>query len=597
MKKLLLSLTAVVAGFAAYGQVVVAGVSPAAIQGNYDFTTQANCGAWPGETDDGTWGVLNNLDFNVAGTFIQDTLMLVEDGTPGTNPEGNPISQEGCDTLINDLTGKIAVIYRNSCNFTTKLLNAQNAGAIAAIIVNREDALLGMLGDATEGIQVEIPAVFISSIDGAALISEMQNGPVEMFIGNKIGAFATDFGAVKGEFLISPYGGNNSMIFDGFTPGIQAYNYGTQDLASTSIQVTIDGPNGNYYDETITAALNSGDTALYFPGNTNEFPAWTETAYDNGDYTLTYTLNAGATDDFPFDNVYTAEFSIYDDILSASRIEGAVGPGTQTPVYSNYPSNATTEYQGCWMVQEPNISGMIVNGMWIVPHADTSVNSFAGQEIFVNAYQWDDGWVDLNDPNYDFAATSTNAFNNLNLLTFGTFYPASDNDVDQPAWVQFSQALTLQNDVRYLFCAQTFAPDIVSFGYDNALDYGANYSIFAQPVSPVNTDGTWYVAGWNGSSAPAFALTQTYVGLEDPAILNGNAFPNPANDQVTVSVNAEGDATLEIVDVTGKVVFNAPVTLDNGQATVNISGFDAGVYVFNLTTVEGQKATFNVVKK
>ena len=132
MKKLLLSLTAVVAGFAAYGQVVVAGVSPAAIQGNYEFTTQANCGAWPGETDDGTWGVLNNLDFNVAGTFIQDTLMLVEDGTPGTNPEGNPISQEGCDSLINDLTGKIAVIYRNTCAFTTKLLNAQNAGAVCS---------------------------------------------------------------------------------------------------------------------------------------------------------------------------------------------------------------------------------------------------------------------------------------------------------------------------------------------------------------------------------------------------------------------------------------------------------------------------------
>jgi hypothetical protein len=592
MKRILLSLTAIVAGFAAYGQVVVAGVSPAAIQGNYEFSTQANCGAWPGETDDGTWGVLNNLDFNVAGTFIQDTLMLVEDGTPGINPEGNPISQEGCDTLINDLTGKIAVIYRNSCNFTTKLLNAQNAGAIAAIIVNREDALLGMLGDAVEGIQVEIPAVFLSSIDGNALIAEMANGPVEMFIGNKIGAFATDLGAVKGEFLISPYGGNNSMIFDGFTPGIQAYNYGTQDLPNATITASIDGPNGNYYSETIATPLNSGDTTFLFPGNASEFPAWSETAYDNGNYTLTYTLDAGGADDFPFDNTYVAEFSINDDVLSASRLDGS-----GEPVNTNYPSNATTEYQSCWMVQEPNIDGMIVDGMWIVGHTDTAVNTFAGSEIFVNAYQWDDGWVDLNDPNYDFGATTTNAFDNLNLLTFGTYYPASDNEVDQPAYVPFSQALTLQNDVRYLFCAQTFTPDIISFGYDNALDYGANYSIFAQPVSPVNTDGTWYVAGWNGSSAPSMALTQTYVGVEDAAILHGNTFPNPANDQVTVSVNASGDAVLEIVDITGKVVFNGPVVLENGQTTVDISGFDAGVYVFNVTTEEGQTGTFNVVKK
>lgn len=593
MKKLLLSLTAVVAGFAAYGQVVVAGVSPAAIQGNYDFTTQANCGAWPGETDDGTWGVINNLDFNVAGTFIQDTLMLVEDGTPGLNPQGNPISQEGCDSLINDLTGKIAVIYRNTCAFTTKLLNAQNAGAVAAIIVNREDDLLGMLGDAVEGIQVTIPAVFISSVDGAALISEMNNGPVEMFIGNKIGAFAHDMGAVKGEFLIAPYGGNNSMIFDGFTPGLQAYNYGTQSLQNATINATITGPNGVVYNETINTPMASGDTTFPFPGNALEFPAWTQASYDNGNYTLTYTLDPGGpADDFPFDNVYNAEFSINDDVLSASRLTGA-----NQPIASNYPSNATTEYQSCWMVQEPNIDGMIVDGMWIVGHTDTAVNTYAGTEIFVNAYQWDDGWVDLNDPNYDFAAATTNAFDNLNLLTFGTYYPASDNDVDQPAWVQFSQALTLQNDVRYLFCAQTFSPDIISFGYDNALDYGANYSIEAQPVSPVNTDGTWYVAGWNGSSAPSFALTQTYVGVEDQNLLTGNAFPNPANDQVTVSVNASGDATLEIVDITGKVVFNAPVTLENGQTDVNIAGFDAGVYIFNLTTDEGQKATFNVVKK
>lgn len=243
------------------------------------------------------------------------------------------------------------------------------------------------------------------------------------------------------------------------------------------------------------------------------------------------------------------------------------------------------------------MGAMLVNGMWIVGHADTSVNVYAGQEIFVNAYQWDDGWVDLNDPNYDFAATTTNAFNNLNLLTFGTYYPASDNDVDQPSWVQFQTAITLQDNVRYLFCAQTFSPDVVSFGYDNALDYGANYSIFAQPVSPVNTDGTWYVAGWNGSSAPSMALTQTYAGLDDPNSLQGTAYPNPATEQVTVSVNASGDANIEIVDVTGKVVFNAPVTLESGHATVNIAGFDAGVYVINVTTAEGQTGTFSVVKK
>ena len=32
--------------------------------------------------------------------------MLVEDGTPGVNPQGVDSTHEGCSSLINDLTGK-----------------------------------------------------------------------------------------------------------------------------------------------------------------------------------------------------------------------------------------------------------------------------------------------------------------------------------------------------------------------------------------------------------------------------------------------------------------------------------------------------------
>ena len=67
---------------------------------------------------DGTWGW--TLDFNIPGTYVQDTLMMAEDGTPGLNLEGNPVSQEACFPLINDLTGKIAVLYRNSCDFASQ---------------------------------------------------------------------------------------------------------------------------------------------------------------------------------------------------------------------------------------------------------------------------------------------------------------------------------------------------------------------------------------------------------------------------------------------------------------------------------------------
>jgi hypothetical protein len=598
MKRILLSLTAIVAGFAAYGQVVVAGVSPAAIQGNYEYTTQANCGQWPGETDDGTWGTWSNgLNFNNAGDFVQDTLILVNDGTPGTNPQGNPIAQEGCDSILNDLSGKIAIIYRNTCSFTTKVLNAQNAGARAVIIVNREDALLGMLGDATLGIQVTIPAVFINNLDGAALITEMANGPVEVFIGNKLGAFAVDLGAVKGEFMVSPYGANNSAIFDGFDLGMQVYNYGTTDLPNAKLYATIDGPTGNVYSDSVDLALNSGDTAFVFANNTTELDPFNLGGvgnYDNGTYTLTYTLDADNIDLFPFDNVYVSEFSVVDDLLASSRVD-AMG----MPVATNYPANNTvlSNYESCMVVQEPNIDGMIIDGMWFVPTADTAggAATMVGAEILGKVYQWNDTWVDINDPLF-----ATDPFTDLNVVTLGAVYPVSDNEVNQPAFLQFDQPLTLQDDVRYLVCLQSTGngpdPLPIWYGYDNQNDNGANYSIYAQPFTPVQTDNTWFAAGWVGGASPSIALTQTYLGLENENLLVGSAFPNPANDKITVNVNTSGAAELVIVDITGKVVLNEAITLVNGQATVNIDAFDAGVYVFNLTTASGKKGTFNVIK-
>ena len=66
MKKILLSLAVIATGFAAQSQVITAGVSPAAIQGNYDFTWADPAG--------GDW---TTPDFLIPGTFVEDTLAIV----------------------------------------------------------------------------------------------------------------------------------------------------------------------------------------------------------------------------------------------------------------------------------------------------------------------------------------------------------------------------------------------------------------------------------------------------------------------------------------------------------------------------------------
>lgn len=591
MKKILLFLTVLSSGFMANSQVVFSGVSPVSIQGNYDF-------AWA-DPAGGDWSC---PDFLVPGTFVEDTLMIVDDGTPGLNLQGNPLSAEACNgPLINDLTGKIAVIYRNTCEFGYKALQAQDAGAVAAIIINREDEIVQM-GGGVEGLNVTIPCVFVTSLTGNQLVTEMSNGPVVVFLGSKVGAYVNDIGANSGQALVSPYGGANSLQYDGFEPGIQVYNYGTDDQAAVSINAKIDGPSGTIYDETVgPVAIVSGDTLAVFPGNTDAFPAWNEGIgnYENGEYTLTYTMDLGGTDDSDFDNVLSSSFSITDGTTIGTL---AVSPvdASGMPVANTYPSNATTEYQGCVMIQEPNSSTMAVQGMYFIPHTDTSVNDLAGSEIFGNAYQWDDGWVDLDDPNYDFAAATTNAFNALNIVTFGTHYPASNDDVDDVAYIEFVTPFLMVDNQRYLFCLQTFETATISFGYDNTINYDGNEGIYRQPVAPVHIDGQWYSGGWSGASAPALSL-KTFdpaeVGITDADILVGGAFPNPTTDAVTITVNATGAATLNVTDISGKIVMNSLVDLGTGSTRVNTSQLEAGVYVFTVIMENGKTAQFNLVKQ
>ncbi len=60
--------------------------------------------------------------------------------------------------------GKIAFLYRGSCNFTVKVKNAQNAGAIGVIVANNQTGDPFAMGGTDN--TITIPAVMVSSDDG-----------------------------------------------------------------------------------------------------------------------------------------------------------------------------------------------------------------------------------------------------------------------------------------------------------------------------------------------------------------------------------------------------------------------------------------------
>jgi hypothetical protein len=160
MKKLLLSIGLVVASTYSFGQVICNQTSPNPTV--YSFTQPSG------------WG----LDMTIPGNFVHDTLVVASDTL-------------GCTTLTNSVAGKIAVIYRGSCNFTVKVENAVAAGAVGVVIINNVATAPIPMGGTPVG-PVNVPATMIGQADGASIRVTMSGGPVKMYIGNKIGFFAND---------------------------------------------------------------------------------------------------------------------------------------------------------------------------------------------------------------------------------------------------------------------------------------------------------------------------------------------------------------------------------------------------------------------
>ncbi|HEX7880726.1 MAG TPA: PA domain-containing protein [Candidatus Eisenbacteria bacterium] len=107
-------------------------------------------------------------------------LALIVDNTVPTS--------DGCETITNNLAGKIAVVDRGTCTFVIKVLAAQNAGAIGVIVCNNAAGAPIEMGGSDPAIT--IPAVMVSQADGNAIKAEMLNGPVNATIGTNLAALA-----------------------------------------------------------------------------------------------------------------------------------------------------------------------------------------------------------------------------------------------------------------------------------------------------------------------------------------------------------------------------------------------------------------------
>ncbi len=167
------------------------------LQGVY-ATTWSDETFWNGSGGAQTWNTPNLLD---PANSVTGDLVIVD----GSDPigVGNCTFDMACSGItgfynVVDIVGKIAVVKRGSCQFGSKALAVQQAGAIACIIIDAVDSLTSITGG-VDGSSVTIPTIMVSHSAGIAICDAINQGCSQAYIGDPL--YMAGFNSITGSVL------------------------------------------------------------------------------------------------------------------------------------------------------------------------------------------------------------------------------------------------------------------------------------------------------------------------------------------------------------------------------------------------------------
>jgi len=165
---------------------------------------------------------------------LEGQLVLVDDDDDTLSDGTTGSSIDACQSLVNgsELTGKIALIQRGGCDFDVKVENADNAGAIAAIVINLSGDPIVMVGQSGTS---DIPALMIGSADGDLLMEELNlNRVVEVVLDKSFVLNVADTGNVMATFSSRGPGPLPDILKPDVTaPGVNILAGNTPDAVNT----------------------------------------------------------------------------------------------------------------------------------------------------------------------------------------------------------------------------------------------------------------------------------------------------------------------------------------------------------------------------
>ncbi|WJG08018.1 S8 family serine peptidase [Aliiglaciecola sp. LCG003] len=349
---------------------------------------------------------------------------------------------DGVDNPAGELEGKIALIARGTCNFSIKVLNAQNAGADGVVIYSDDRPAIAMGGDGTG---ITIPGVMISNQDGldlAGLVDEVvvsvnmtNEGTASSApqIGNQMAGFSSRGESLATADIIKP---------DITAPGVQI-------LAGTSGAQIDSGTVGESYAYLSGTSMSSPHIAGMAALVREAQPNWSPSAIKSALMTSSYqgvTKEDGSTPADPFDFgaghanpnsavdpglIYDATFNDYYAFLcgsgdaafvEADYFSGACGALEN----AGFPTDASDLNIASIAIESLSETQTIRRYVNNVSDSDTytaTVEAPAGVDVEVSVYDFDLG---------TFVSTNTMSFNAGGLGVYEvTFSKNSDAVLDQ----------------------------------------------------------------------------------------------------------------------------------------------------------------------
>jgi len=531
--------------------------------------------------------------------------------------DGSAIPSESCNPLTNpgEIAGKIALIDRGSCEFGLKCLNAENAGAIAAVVINTAPGAGAIvMGAGLVGGQVTIPCVMIPYEVGQLIRNTMLNGQaVNISIGNLVPPPppANDLVVANVNVLVPSMGiVPASQVREAgdfvFTPGASVTNRGLNIAPNYKIDVAIvHTPWGGPPTEVYSESFSSGDEIM--PATTTDlviFPDFDPVIAGTGAgiYDYSYTVSSDSIDNANFNNTASGSFTFSENLYSKATYDRNTGGPHLTATIGAGPIEWLT------LLEIPYGEGYKIDS---VTFDIRLTPSLAGIPLYSQVYQW-------NDANDDSILDE----GELEIKGIGIYTFPEDETKDRVVlrlpYLDFDTfeeigVVIPGNDMKYVVGVRYEGAEGVSLGFDSNISFERTFQWKTDNGTLTDLDigvldAVEYLSGlpviatiqetFDRVDAKGIIFTSLISDVDEIAGVDEfevNLFPNPVKGQLQVNVSfKEKAAFIEYYafDAKGQLVLHKRSTdvFETVQAGFDTSGLPAGEYHLVVRTDLGIQA-------